>query len=116
MLYRFRFDANVAAILKISGYETEDMLIFWPVGATPQWVKKGRRMGWRPTEAAALGVSQVALDRVQAGQISVSGALDICHSARLEAGKRNARPEIIDHMLSVTWKAILDVGEPKTVI
>lgn len=106
MFYRLKFDGFVGGILKRCGYDTSGSLDFWPVGATPEWVKRGKSKGWRPIEAAALGVSHTALMQVEAGQISAADAQYISSIADQIARKNGARDAVLQHLSLMTWKAI----------
>ena len=112
MFYRARFDGFVGGILKRCGYDTSAALDFWPVGATPEWIERGKSKGWKPIEAAALGVSQTALERKEAGQIDAAEAQFIASMASQVASENGARREVIEHLALVTYGAIPDAEDP----
>ena len=104
MFYRLKFDGIVGGILKRCGYQTSETLNFWPTGATPEWVKRGKSKGWKPVEAAALGVSQTALERVEAGQMSGAEAQLIAQAAHQVALEMKVRDEVSDHLSDIVAK------------
>ncbi len=108
MFYRAKFDGFVGGILKRCGYDTSAALGFWPAGATAEWIKRGKSKGWKPIEAAALGVSQTALERQEAGQIDAADAQFISNVASQVASENGARREVIEHLALVTYVAIPD--------
>ena len=91
MFYRSKFDGFVGHILKRCGYDTvSDRLDFWPVGATREWVKLGKKEGWKPVEAAAVGLSQIARLKAKAGQIDPGDAQAIARMATMVAYEHGA--------------------------
>ena len=106
MFYRLKFDGIVGGILKRCGYQTSETLNFWPTGATPEWVKRGKSKSWKPVEAAALGVSQTALELVEAGQMSVAEAQLIAMTAHTVALEMKVRDEVSDHLILVAYELI----------
>ncbi len=109
MFYRLKFDGIVGGILKRCGYQTSETLNFWPTGATPEWVKRGKSKGWKPVEAAALGVSQISLERLEAGQMSVADAQFIATTAHEVALEMKVRDEVSDHLCDMAWVVIPNV-------
>ena len=113
MFYRVRFDGFVGGILKRCGYDTSASLNFWPVGATPEWVKDGKNKGWKPIEAAAYGVSRTALERAKAGQISSAEARFVASMANQVARECGAREKVLHHLALMTWEAIPDAAKER---
>lgn len=109
MFYRMRVDAHVSAILKLCHYDTQQMLAFWPVGASSEWVKKGKASGWKPVETASLAVSQVAFEHCEAEKLTRAEAQYICSKALQRATEKQARSDVVDHLARVTYS-----GFPKT--
>lgn len=106
MLYRLKFDGYVGGILKRCGFNTSASLDFWPTGATADWVKRGKRKSWKPIEAAALGISQIAAERVEARQLSLVEAQFVVTTAEEIARENGARDEVLEHLALVIWKVI----------
>ena len=98
MFYRAKFDGFVGGILKRCGYATSDSLKFWPAGATAEWMKRGKSKGWKPIEAAAIGVSQIALEWVEAGQVTAAEAQFIAGMAAQVARENGAREEVLGQL------------------
>lgn len=101
MFYRLKFDGLVGGILKHCGYDTSAALDFWPMGATPEWVKRGKSKKWSPVEAAVLAVSQVAIERVQARQMDYFDGFLIATTAKQLAQERGVRAEVLSHLEKV---------------
>ena len=106
MFYRLKFDGIVGGILKRCGYQTSESLNFWPTGTTPEWVKLGKSKGWKPMEAAALGVSHIALERAETGQMSGAEAQSIAMTAHQVAMEMGARDEVLERLMVVAYEAI----------
>ena len=86
MFYRSKFDGFVGHILGRCGYDTTSAkLNFWPAGETAKWVRRAKKEGWRPVEAAAIGLSQVARQKEKAGQINPDEAKAIVRMATMVA-------------------------------
>ena len=98
MLYRMRFDNNVGSILKSANLSTNDIIDFWPVGATAEHVKSGQALGLSPLEAATLGVAYVTKKRSLSGQIRADEAQYIINQAQSYARRQGARQEILSQL------------------
>ena len=96
MFYRTRFDAHVGAILKACHLSTDDMMDFWPIGATSEWVKKGKATGKRPAEQAAFAVAYYATLRTEKGLHSKAEGQYMSSRAFRYAITHRARQEILE--------------------
>ena len=109
MFYRMKFDGVVGGVLKRCGFGSSAAMDFWPVGATPEWIKMGKSKGWKPAEAAALGVSQIAIERLESGEISFRDAQCLAHTAHQAAQESGARDEVADHLFHIAFVEMPDV-------
>ena len=103
MLYRMRFDSNIGAIFKSAHMSTDDMMSFWPVGTTEEYVKAGKTLGLTPLEAAALGVANVTTKRKELGQIRADEAQYIINQAQVFARKKGARQEVLSELTKMMY-------------
>ena len=100
MYYRSKFDGFVGHILKRCGYDTTSAkLKFWPAGETPKWVKQGKKEGWEPLYAAAVGLSQIARQKEKAGQIDPEETQAIIRMATIVAYEHGVTGVMMVHRL-----------------
>ena len=95
MFYRLKFDGVLSAIFKRCGYSTNDMLNFWPPGATPEWVQVGKREKLKAGEIAAIAAVQIAVERSKAGQLGIAQTKQIVDKAMEVALENNVKSEVL---------------------
>lgn len=98
MFYRIRVDNNIAAILKRANMSSDEIIEFWPPGATKDAVSSGQQLGLTPVEAAALGVAMVARKRNGLRQMGSGAAQNIVILAHLHARLNGARSEVLNQL------------------
>jgi hypothetical protein len=96
MFYRMRFDGYVGGILKSHGYSTTGQLQFWPAGATGEWVRFGKKENFKPFEAAAIAVAEIAARRLEKHEIDQEAADSLVANAIFLAEKMGAVPKAIE--------------------
>lgn len=100
MIYRFQFDFHVSEILKRCGITTSNqMLEFWPAGATEHLVGVGKRCHAKPVAAAAIGVELIVRQKVEQGAASIEDAeYMIAHASAYAESKGENVLEIFGKM------------------
>lgn len=127
MAYQAKFDGLVVDILSASGLfaTTGEMLAWWPVGSTGEWVILAKERRLRPADAACIAVGETVLTKVKDGELSFESAdcillqaKDVVGNQGTDAGRARLTA-LINDLAALPHSGSLDfaeecVGRPST--